>query len=314
MLPQLTANAQARGFDDPALARLYVALYRAFRKRRSLMLFHYASQVKLEELPWVEAITPLMRSDKNAAGDTLARVLTLVLSAFPHAITPNKLVRELKTLSSRALSGRDREHPWTSEIAADIFMGSFVARFQHAATQAAELLEGSLYARYYALDYAALGKLKAKPRADLLAAYCASRGTGGSYVVRNGQTLEWAQIVTTHNLAVAHGLKLKLDYRPLAVATLRWITRRMRIAFTDHRARLKNIKQCAYAFRQMVFYLSMLDEQVVDSFFRDASVEVDGREPLGLALAELRRVHRGREVEGARRFVGWTAGPHWLFT
>jgi hypothetical protein len=62
------------------------------------------------------------------------------------------LVRELAALGREA--GEDL--PWVEELAADIFMGRFSAKYLRAAQLAGHLLADSLYARYYDIDYAAL--------------------------------------------------------------------------------------------------------------------------------------------------------------
>jgi hypothetical protein len=56
VIPQITAEVRSAGIADPALRRLYQALYGAFRRRRSLLLLNLESQVKFTELPWVAAI------------------------------------------------------------------------------------------------------------------------------------------------------------------------------------------------------------------------------------------------------------------
>ena len=58
VLPQLTSQVGAAGIEDPDLRRLYTAIYAAFRRRRSLLLLNLQHQVRLDELPWVEAIRP----------------------------------------------------------------------------------------------------------------------------------------------------------------------------------------------------------------------------------------------------------------
>ncbi|HEV3079211.1 MAG TPA: hypothetical protein VGY66_05505 [Gemmataceae bacterium] len=58
VLPQVTSGLRAAGIADPALRRLYAAVYRAFRRRRSLLLLNLESQVKVDELPWMAATGP----------------------------------------------------------------------------------------------------------------------------------------------------------------------------------------------------------------------------------------------------------------
>ena len=94
------------------------------------------------------------RSRKRAAtsADTKAaftRLAALTLNAFPATLVPNPMVAELDVLAREA--GLDL--PLTEEIAADIFMGRFSAKYFRAATLAGERLRGTLYARYYRLDY-----------------------------------------------------------------------------------------------------------------------------------------------------------------
>src|SRR5262249_35710066 len=55
-LPQMTSGIRAVGITEPTLRQLYAAIYRAFRRRRSLLLLNLEKQVQIEELPWVAAI------------------------------------------------------------------------------------------------------------------------------------------------------------------------------------------------------------------------------------------------------------------
>ena len=81
-----------------------------------------------------------------------------------------------------------------------------------------------------------------------------------------------------------------------------------------------------YAWRQMLFYLSFLDADAAVSFVEWARHEATkpysilGRQ-LGPALSGLECVVSGGRFDqqgiaetpgGARRFLGWTAGQHWL--
>ena len=58
VLPLLTARTLAATIADPALGRVYEAVYRAFRGRRSLLLLNLESQVRFAELPWIAAVEP----------------------------------------------------------------------------------------------------------------------------------------------------------------------------------------------------------------------------------------------------------------
>ena len=63
VLPQVTSGLRAAGITDPTLRQLYASIYRAFRRRRSLLLLNLESQVRIEELPWVAAIDQFRRED-----------------------------------------------------------------------------------------------------------------------------------------------------------------------------------------------------------------------------------------------------------
>ena len=84
------------------------------------------------------------------------------------------------------------------------------------------------------------------------------------------------------------------------------------------------LKNTAYAWRQMMFYLSMLDGELlraaldsVESHFAAQSSEF--RERFLPAMIGLRVAATGHRLtlsrqkdEGARVFLGWTTERHWL--
>ena len=118
------------------------ATYRAFRARRSLLLLDLQHQVRMTELPWVQALRPYREAGdetREEAQATLRRLGELALDGFPATLLPNPLVRELAALSRE--TGADL--PWVEELAADIFMGRFSPKFPRAARLAGELLAGS---------------------------------------------------------------------------------------------------------------------------------------------------------------------------
>jgi hypothetical protein len=162
VLPQLTATIRAAGIADPQLRHLYAGIYRAFRRRRSLLLLNFEQQVQIEELPWVAAIDRFRHdnlSTRELARQTLSEVVLLTLTAFPQAIIPNKLLQELRALAKTARL----DLPLVDELAADIFMGDFATSFTRAAKHAADLLEGTLYAAYYGIDYRQVRNLPDQP-------------------------------------------------------------------------------------------------------------------------------------------------------
>jgi hypothetical protein len=343
VVSQISSGIRAAAFDDAGLRGLYGAIYRAFRQRRSLLLLNLEKQVQIEELPWIRVIEPFRRKDlssRDLSRQTLGEMTRLALRAFPQAIIPNKLLQEFTALAKGAEWGL----PLVEELAADIFMDDFSPKFTMAAKQAAELLEGSFYARYYGLDCAAVRKLReAKSEKGLgwfrkkipneLVQLCSARaGVGteqGGDVARNGMVIEQAQIVTTHNLAVLFSaLDLAEDLAGelpgMARRCFQWICKRLQMKSDSHHATLIALKNSAYAWRQMVFYLSHLPESELEVFLAWAEAHIGEQDErfqsrLRLALNGLVAVHRGQSLDdpkvqeqGARRFLGWTRGPHWL--
>ena len=153
LVPQLTSGQVASSADDPLVGALLAAIYRAFRQRRSLLLLNLERQVQFKELPWVAALQGLSADGPLDDPLVLAQQLgSVVLDAFPGTILPNRFIREYDTL----LDMTQVRLPLTEELATDIFMGRFSPKFQQAAKVAAELLRGSLYERYYSIDYAAV--------------------------------------------------------------------------------------------------------------------------------------------------------------
>ena len=347
VLPQLTASVQAAGFADPALRDLHAELYRAFRRRRSLLLLNLERQVRSEELPWLAAIDRLRADsadDRALARQTLKEVVAMTLRAFPQAIIPNRLLIELRALARAAAI----DLPLVEELAADIFMGTFTHGALESAKCAAGLLDGSLYAIYYGIDYRDISRMTspmAMPRKrrrwfgadaaqdpDLFTRMCFDRA-GVAPDVRspavNGTIIEQQQILTTHNLAslfVALGLRMTLHDALVGMAkeVFRWSCRRLRMKAEERHSRLIAIKQAAYAWRQMVFFLSLVPASELTDFldWADSYLAEQGDvfarrfQPAldGLVLASRGHVMPadGVDESGARRFIGWASQTHWL--
>lgn len=342
VLPQLTAQTLASDLDDPQLASLYAQTYAAFRRRRSLLLLNLEHQVRFDELPWIGALAPL-RTARAGDGDRTRQLLgqttLLAMTAFPHAILPNSLVREMGALATRA--GLDL--PLLEEVAADIFMGTFTTKWRAAAATASLELAGTLYARYYDLPDAGTWAGGSTARvvrrwgtrtAEDFANECARRareaqdGSGsGGYVATNGTVLEQAQVLTTHNLAVLVAA-LELDGRlreraaDLADRALGWAVRRLALPAPHRHAELQAVKNAAYAWRQAIFFLSFADQQTQRAAVARLAERVDRAgtgHRLGPAVAGLAHVVAGGRftedgiVDGGagRRFLGWAAGQHW---
>jgi hypothetical protein len=130
----------------------------------------------------------------------------------------------------------------------------------------------------------------------------------------NGTVIEQAQILTTANLAVLVdpiGVRPVDGWRPPAERAFRDVVRLID-QLPNHDHPLRPVKDAAYAWRQMIFYLSLCS----------------GPERLG--LLDWARAHTGEQsgwtrprltalldglegVPGQQPFLGWTAtGSHWL--
>ncbi|WP_416977852.1 hypothetical protein [Streptomyces sp. T028] len=347
IVPQLVAVTAAEAYPDGALRTLAVANHRAFAGRRSLLLLNLQQQVRIEELPWVRAVAG--QRAEGGAGETAAvalrRLGELAVQAFPATILPNPLVRELSVLARQA----DLGAPLVEELANDIFMGAFSPKFLAAARVAADLLGGgSLYERYYRIDYAAVRDLaiaeageaqtrthrprthgpRTSPgfgrlcvdRAEAFSAGTWSRSSSWS-VAGNGKVIEQAQILTTHNLAtLVHrvGIAPAPGWEDLArrcfVTVCRLTARVHGQAFP-----LATIKDAAYAWRQMVFQLSLCTARERARTLAWLSEEA-ARHPghvgarLAPAVTGLRQVAEGGHADDGtgRLFLGWAIGGHWM--
>ncbi|MGW7264553.1 hypothetical protein [Streptomyces sp. NPDC054842] len=340
LVPQLVAVTTAQAYPDPALRTLAAAHHRAFAGRRSLLLLNLQHQVRAEELPWVRAVAG--QRVEGAAGAVSAVALRqlgeLAVQAFPGTILPNPLVRELSLLARQA----DLGAPLVEELAADIFMGTFTPKFLAAARVAAELLGGgSLYERYYAIDYGFVSGLAIAEAGEAVttsygagispgfARLCVERAEAGSSgsrrangaVAANGKVIEQAQILTTHNLAtLVHrvGIDPAVGWEELARRCFVTVCRLTGRVHGNPRP-LSTIKDVAYAWRQMVFHLSLCGTAERDGLLGRLPEEL-ARHPahvarrLAPALTGLRQVvEGGRADEGAGRLLlGWTTDGHWL--
>jgi hypothetical protein len=315
VLPQMTSSLMAANIADADLSTLYAQTYAAFRRRRGLLLLNLEHQVRFEELPWIAALEPLRRRRRTdvalAARRALEQTVLLALHAFPQAILPNPLVRELGALAKQA----DVQMPLVEEVAADIFAGTFTTKWHTAATMTSQVLAGTLYARYYDLPESwpapVVRKRWGTPTADAFAKLCAARakeaGTGrSSWVAANGAVLEQSQILTTHNLAVLVDV-LGLTERVTAMApelaerALDWVMRRIHNPYL--------LRNCAYAWRQAIFFLSFCDQPIQEAAVAGLP---EHRAVTGLtAVIDGAHFDGNGTVHGARRLLGWSVGPHW---
>ncbi|MGY3677889.1 hypothetical protein [Streptomyces sp. TE33382] len=343
LVPQLVAATTAHAYGDETLRALMAANYRAFRSRRSLLLLNLERQVRIEELPWARAVsgqrsTALGGPDGDGVLGVLRQLGELAVQAFPGTLLPNPLVREFGVLERQC----DLGAPFVEELAADIFMGTFSPKYLMAARVAGELLSGTLYERYYGIDYAAIRKLAmaetraAPPRSHgartspgfaRLCAERAGKASRSSSVGANGTVIEQAQILTTHNLAtLVHrvGIAPRPGWADLArrcFVTVCRLTARVH----HHPRPLATIKDAAYAWRQMVFHLSLCPPEERRRVIAGLSEET-ARHPahvaprLAPALAGLALVAEGgtfghdATADGGRalRFLGWSTDGHWM--
>ena len=104
----------------------------------------------------------------------------------------------------------------------------------------------------------------------------------------------------------------------LAENCFEWICRRLQQKTDKWNARLRMVNNAAYAWRQMLFFLSLLPADKLDAILAWAEGYLgkqlpEFRSQFGPALMGLRSAVQGLTVEGqTHRFLGWTTGKHWL--
>jgi hypothetical protein len=339
VLPQITSQVQGADIPDEDLRRLYRALYSAFRRRRSVLLLNLEHQVRLEELPWASEVDNVRQETldrKDQGRQTLQQLSTLAIVSFPESIFPNKLLQEFAALSTSA----GIPIPILDELAADIFVGQFSVKFLQAAKIAACLLQNSLYERYFGLSYEHILRIpdvpesrepRVSPEFAKVCEELAGTDDKDRSVARNGKIIEQAQIITTHNLAPLFSI---LDLRGILGGRLRtlsercfsWICHRLAVKTSSWRAGLRLIKKSAYAWRQMVFFLSFIPDDELSLFLVWAWQHLE--EETGMIQEKLLPALRGLELVAsgglldangiggkngeARRFLGWTTERHWV--
>jgi len=343
LVPQLVAVTAAHAYGDPALRAVMAANHRAFGNRRSLLLLNLERQVRVEELPWVRAVSGQRSagpgpSDGADAFSTLRQLGELAVQAFPATLLPNVLIREFGVLDRQC----GLRAPFVEELAADIFMGAFSPKFLKAAQVAGDLLGGTLYERYYGIDYAAIRNLtivgtgqapsrsngaRTSPGFARLCAERAGQASGSWSIAANGAVIEQGQILTTHNLAtLVHlvGIVPRPGWADLARRCFVTVCRLIARVRGNPRP-LGMIKDAAYAWRQMVFHLSLCpveEQERVVAGLKEAAARHPSHVTTRLApaLAGLVLVVEGGTFGGdgtadagrARRFVGWSTDRHWM--
>lgn len=227
--------------------------------------------------------------------------------------------------------------PLVEELAADIFMGSFSAKFRDAALPAADVMEGGLYARYCGIDYAAVRDLADAPLGERFGtrvcegftALCRRRAGIRERrwsVPSNGMLIEQAQILTTHNLAALVrpiGLSPSPGRPDPARRAFEGVCRQVGRVFGNPRP-LRAVRDAAYAWRQTLFSMSLCTPAEQDALAAWMQEELRRRPAqtiirLNPVLAGLRHVLAGGDLDdgsapAARRFLGWQEGGHWMRT
>lgn len=296
VVPQLSSELEAQAYSDPHLQRLVGDLYRAFRRRRSLLLLNLESQVKLKELPWHRAVDSFRRTDSlaSAVRAQMTELVRVSLQHWPWVPLPNPLVEELRSLAR--LGGIDL--PLVEELAADIFVGEFTEHFLTAAKRAARFLQGTVYARYYDIPCDHIAEMKSPTEFRNVCYRRAGQERGKAYSIpANGAVIEQSLILTAHNLAV---LFSELDLHTmhpdhaLAQRCYEWICWQ-RSHNPKGRGALRSRKNCAYAWRQLLFFLSV-GSKPANSFAPENEIDL---------LNGLRDAIAGRVP--AEAFLGWVA-------
>ncbi|MEV7521407.1 hypothetical protein [Streptomyces sp. NPDC091371] len=261
LAPQLIATRYAEGYADAPLRTLMAATYRAAR-RRSMRHWIPAYHVGVAELPWVRAVDRWHR-DAPAARDhaVLAWLAETSLRVFPGAGLPTRLLHVLSELEGRtALPTPIHVDPF-----ADDFSGTASPRLLDAARNAAELLCGTPYERYYGIDYAAVRGMAATNDRKGFTRLCAGRAgrtlltlqpspshwTAGPAPTRDPAVIEQARILTTGNLATL--------VRDLRIAPEPGWPALARAAFTEAARAGTTAKRSARSWRHLLFHLSLCD-------------------------------------------------------
>ncbi len=266
LAPAITAHMASAGAADPELYRLMVLLRKAFSKRRSVLLTGLQSQVRLEELPWVP---PLLKQCDNTsdsrktAENTLRRLAIDCLQHFPWTIIPNTLLKCFRDLAAAA---QLENVVFTDLICADFFQSQFSNKFPRAARIACRYMQGSVYATYYGVNCS-----QSIDDPQTLMRLCVTRAGFGDHdrfwscTSKNGCIIEQMEILTTHNLAgLYEALKLGEDLNGLELSRRIW---RWMLKTMESSTGLCSLKNLAYAWRQLIFFLSTCQHKTLQEAF-----------------------------------------------
>lgn len=269
---------KSESITDPTLATLFAHVGRAFNKRRSLLLQNFQSQVKMDELPWVkplQSITPVDKAKElENARNLITDVVLQTFAHFPYTILPNPFLKSLTQLINTLPKYSVRQIDLTHELASDIFEHGFSERYLKSAKEAAELMQGTLYEKYYGLEYDRIGLLEHKSSlynlCHSLSGVPAFTNPRSYRPHDNGKIIEWQQIITTHNLATLTNALCLHEYlqgdngAKLSHKVADWIVDKCSSYNPEESClvRLHEHKNIAFAFRQMLFFLSFQTSDV----------------------------------------------------
>ncbi|MCP4381523.1 MAG: hypothetical protein GY798_08935 [Hyphomicrobiales bacterium] len=314
ILPQVTADLHASGFSTRSERAIYAALYRAFRLRRSLLLLDLQSQVRMEELPWASALLKRRTTSRNQAQISraaLREIVALALTHFPQVQFPNAMIEEMMGLARRAKI----EAPLTRELAADIFMDKFAKSFDRAASLTIGRYGNALYGRYYGLpEHVSPGGL-----GEICSQRAGGRISDNWSVAWNGMVIEQQLILTSHNLATIFELVglSDLDFDAMSRRCFDWICAKLQIPSHYPHTRLQTLKNAAYAWRQMIAFLSELEADDQRSVWNSLEATYKEQPPslrlhFDPAMIGLREALAGGapDQSGGQVFLGWTLDRH----
>ncbi|CEO97808.1 Uncharacterized protein PBTT_04920 [Plasmodiophora brassicae] len=250
-------------FDDPDAAVLHQELLRAFQRRRSLLLVGLARQVRFQELPWVLPLESCQSTNASQAlSSSFASAVHCVLTAFPYEFLPNPVIGALAEMA-RPL---DLQLPFTEQVAADIFMGTFTAKFDAAAQIAADVLDPTTpYVRYY--DLAAAYESICRRQVPLIEVCRQRVGQARSgWLSYNWKLIEAECDLTTHNLAVLFSVGAVRhrftsdDLATMALDCVRFVCRPSHYAQVGpcYRNDMHRQWKIKAGFRNLLFYASLV--------------------------------------------------------
>lgn len=221
-------------------------------------------------------------------------IFEVVFKNWPQTLIPNKLVSSLRDIR-KTIKCKDA---LLEELAADIFMGDFSSKYSAVAQLATEKLQDLLYGKYYGLKPFAKGHLmdELTRRQDIVDGKMKRKGQ--NWCAANGAIIEECQIVTSHNLVVIFEEIEFANIDQMARKTMEFILKNEdRISKERHMR-----KDCAYAWRQMVFYLSMCEpETIIHEGIEKAKTDM-----LRDYFKDLRRAANGEPMKNLY-FKGWMA-------